>query len=205
MYESSGDAGRQSELGLAGALIVHPATVTAPARAYDAARSEYDVEEPMVLGEITPGLNAAAGAGDPNSFAMYTYDDPIDHFPGGASTLRPTYRFINGQAHPDLPDITAHAGDKILLRYVNAGSEQATMTMLGVDATVVGRDGSLLDTPFGIVAETIPAGSTLDAIVTVPSGASVGDRFPLYDRHLGLVNGTGANAPGGRLRFITVN
>lgn len=209
MYESSGDAGRQSELGLAGALIIRPQTLSSPAQAYDAVRSAYEVEPgsmAMVLGEITPGLNAAAAStAGPGSFDMYVYDDPVDHFPGGASTLRPTYRFINGQSHPDLQTIKAHAGDRVLLRYVNAGSEHAVMTMLGLNGTVVGRDGALLETPFGVTAETIPAGSTLDVIVKVPSGAQVGDTFPIYDRHLALVNGSAGNAPGGRLQFLEVN
>ena len=51
---------------------------------------------------------------------------------------------------------------------------------------------------------TFPAGATADSIVTVPADASSGDQFPIYDRHLALVNGSAANALGGRIRFIKV-
>ena len=118
-----------------------------------------------------------------------------------ASRFKPTYRLINGQAYPQIPSIHASAGDKVLLRYVNAGSEQATTTMLGTDARMIGRGAELLSAPFDFVAETFPAGSTADAIVTVPSS---GGPFAIYDRHLGLINGSPASSPGGRIRFIEV-
>lgn len=201
MYESSGGAGRQAEVGLAGALVVKSLT---PGRAYDSSTTAYDKQAYMVLSEITPALNQAAastcgGQSCLESFNFYDYDsDPR------FSKFKPTYRLINGKAYPQIPSISAAAGDKVLLRYVNAGSEMATTTMLGIDARLVGRSGSLLGAPFDFVAETFPAGSAADAIVTVPSGAASGTKFPIYDRHLGLVNGSPASNPGGRIRYIEV-
>ena len=68
---------------------------------------------------------------------------------------------------------------------------------------MVGRGASPLGTPFDFVAETFPAGSTGDAIVTVPASATSGTKFPIYDRHLELFNGA-ATGLGGRIRFIEV-
>ncbi len=183
-------------MGLAGGLIVRSATA---GRAYDAASTAYDRESMMVLSEIVPGLNNAAAAtcGSQSclgSFEMYDYKTAPTDDPDVARTtnFKPAYRLVNGKAYPQIPSITAAANDRVLLRYVNAGSEQATTTMLGLGGTMVGRGASLLATPFGFVAETFPAGSTGDAIVTVPASASSGDRFPIYDRHLGLFNGAAA-------------
>ncbi len=201
LYESSGGAGRQAEVGLAGALVVKPLT---PGRAYDDASTAYDKQAYMVMSEIVPALNAAAantcGTGSClGSFNFYDYDsDP------NVSRFQPAYRLFNGKAYPQIPSISAAPGDKVLLRYVNAGSEQATTTMLGVDGRLVGRSGSLLSAPFDFVAQTFPAGSAADAIVTVPASAASGSRFPIYDRHLGLVNGSSASGLGGQIRFIEV-
>lgn len=191
LYESSGNAGRQSEVGLAGALIVRGNFV---GQAYDDAdaHSAYTSEHVMVLSEIDLALNAAAAGGTLGAFDMRNW--------------APTYRLINGDVYEDgvTPSMTAAAGDKVLLRYVNAGSEQSTMTMIGLDAQIVATSASLLTAPVGAVATTFPAGATADSIVSVPTGAGSGDKFPIYDRHLALVNGSGGSAPGGRIRFIEV-
>jgi FtsP/CotA-like multicopper oxidase with cupredoxin domain len=187
LYQSSGGAGRQVAMGLYGALVVRPATA---GRAYDTSASAYDVERTLVLSEIDPALNRSA---DPEAFPMLDWN--------------PSYWLINGKAYPDTGTIGAPAGARVLLRYVNAGIEHVTMTMLGVDARMVAKDAYVLDNPFDAVAQTLPAGATADGIVRVPSGAAVGDRFPLYDRGLHLTNGPiGApqHAPGGMLTFIEV-
>jgi FtsP/CotA-like multicopper oxidase with cupredoxin domain len=187
LYASSAGGGRQQAMGLYGALVVHSATA---GQAYDSAAGAFDVEQAVVLSEIDPGLNASA---NPDTYDMLSW--------------HPTYWLINGKAHPDTGTIDVHAGDRLLLRYVNAGLEHVTMTMLGRDTRLVGRDAYPLDSPFSVVAETFAAGSTADGIVTIPSTASPGDRFALYDRQLHLVNGAigaPAHAPGGMLTFVRV-
>lgn len=186
LYQSEGDAGRQSVVGLAGALIVRPLTA---GRAYDDASTAYNTEAVMVLSEIDPALNAATTTpGALASFDMTTY--------------APKYRLINGLAYPNTGTIPATSNSKVLLRYVNAGTEHASMTLLGADATVVGRDGSLLTTPIGVTADTVPSGGTSDEIVQIPAGSS-GKKFAIYDRNLALVNDSAAGL-GGRVRFIQV-
>jgi FtsP/CotA-like multicopper oxidase with cupredoxin domain len=116
---------------------------------------------------------------------------------------------INGKAYPDTTAIGAAAGQRVLLRYLNAGYDNTSMTLLGVHQQVVARDARLLNNPFPANTETIPAGATEDTLVTVPAGSPPSTHgFPLYNRQLHLTNGpqTGSTpAPatgGGMLTFI---
>jgi FtsP/CotA-like multicopper oxidase with cupredoxin domain len=117
----------------------------------------------------------------------------------------PSYWLINGKSYPDTPAISALHGSKLLLRYVNAGIDNHTMTMLGMHATLVGRDGFALAHPFDVVSETIASGQTVDELATVP--ATVGAHLALYNAQLHLSNGAlGAPAHdnGGALTFVDV-
>ena len=94
----------------------------------------------------------------------------------------------------------------MLFRYLNAGVDNNTLTMLGLREQLIARDAYALANPFEVVAETYPSGATVDAAVTVPS-AAVGTRWPLYNRNLRLTNGSfgAANfSPGGMMTFIDV-
>jgi FtsP/CotA-like multicopper oxidase with cupredoxin domain len=183
-YHSPADAGRQAAMGLYGALIVRPATA---GQAYNDASTAYDVEAPLVLSAVDPLFNA-----DPDGFNMHAYNA--------------TYWLINGRSYPDTARITATAGQTVLLRYVNGGFDNSTMTLLGADEVVVGRDAYPLDTASRAVAETIPAGATEDAIVTVPAGSSaLPNGLVLYNRQFHITNGTAAYTnynPGGMMTFI---
>jgi FtsP/CotA-like multicopper oxidase with cupredoxin domain len=189
LYGSGGDGGRQQAMGLYGALIVRPSTT---GRAYESAATAYDVEAPLVLSAVDPALNTAS---DPNAFNMYTY--------------RATYWLINGKAYPDTTGITAAAGQRVLLRYVDAGYDNASMMLLGMHEHVVAKDAWPLTNAYDAIADTIPAGATEDAIVTVPAGGGPsGNGFPLFNRQLHLTNGdqTGQSPSpltgGGMLTFI---
>ena len=66
-----------------------------------------------------------------------------------------------------------------MLRYVNAGYDNTSMSLLGMHQHVIARDAYALNNPFDAVAETIPAGGTEDAIVTHPLHATTQrNRFP---------------------------
>jgi len=187
LYGSGGDGGRQQAMGLYGALLVRPSTA---GRAYESAATAYDVEAPLVLSAVDPAFNNAS---DPNAFNMYTY--------------RATYWLINGKAYPDTSGITAAAGDRVLLRYLNAGYDNTTMMLLGMHEHVVAKDAWPLNNAYDAIADTIPAGATEDAIATVPAGGGP-NGFPLFNRQLHLTNGdqTGQSptpsAGGGMLTFI---
>jgi FtsP/CotA-like multicopper oxidase with cupredoxin domain len=187
LYQAGGGEGRQAAMGLGGALIVNSLT---GGQAYDTATTAYDTQATVVLGAVDPNFNAA-----PDTFDMYSY--------------RATYWLINGKAYPDTAGITATAGQRVLLRYVNAGFDNTSMALLGLHEHVVARDAHLLNNPFDANAETIPAGATEDAIATVPAGAAPSTHgFPLYNRQLHVTNGdqTAPNpvpaTAGGMLTFI---
>jgi FtsP/CotA-like multicopper oxidase with cupredoxin domain len=117
----------------------------------------------------------------------------------------PKYWLINGEAYPATitpTPIQVNAGDRLLIRYVNAGLVHHTMTLLGRHQRAIAKDAYPLTFPFDLVAETIPSGSTADMIVTIPSGAALGTRYALYNRQMRLTNV--AAFPGGMMTFITV-
>jgi FtsP/CotA-like multicopper oxidase with cupredoxin domain len=181
LYQSAANAGRQLAMGLYGALLVRPPV---DGRAYGTADSAFAVERTLVLSAIDPALNA-----DPDGFDMRRW--------------APTYWLINGRSYPDVPEIAAGSGQRLLLRYLNAGFDNTTMALLGTYERVIARDAYLLGNPHDAVAETLPAGQTMDAVVTLPSAG----RFPLYNRQLHLSNGPGKLGdpgfwPGGMMTFI---
>jgi FtsP/CotA-like multicopper oxidase with cupredoxin domain len=185
VYQSGGDAGRQEAMGLYGALVVASNTA---GQAYDAANTAYDVDSnALVLSQVDPNFNA-----NPDSFDLNNY--------------LATYWLINGRAYPDTANISATAGQKVLLRYVNAGYDNTAMMLLGMHQQVVARDGNLLNNPFLADAETIPAGATEDSIAVVPSSAPLSaNGFALFNRNLHVTTGTASDSnysPGGMMTFI---
>lgn len=184
LYQSSGDAGRQTAMGLYGALIVRPPTA---GQAYNDPSTAYTRESVLVLSALDPAFNANPDGADLNDYLA-------------------TYWMINGKSYPGTDPITAAAGDRLLIRYVNAGFDHTTMSLLGTHERVVARDGEPVPAPFDAVSETIPAGATEDAIVTMPGGgAPSANGFALFNRQLHLTNGTLSGptpTPGGMMTFI---
>ena len=194
-YQSTGDAGRQMAMGLAGALVVRPGTEAAAfgsencsGTAGSVYGSGFDGECLLVLGAIDPAFNA-----DPDGFNMHEYDA--------------TYWLINEAAYPDTDTLPAPGGARrLLLRYVNAGFDNTAISLVGVHEQVLAKDAYPLSTPLGTATEILPAGGTEDAIVTVPSfGAPTTNGFPLFNRNLHVTNGSGLTYQplGGMLTFIT--
>jgi FtsP/CotA-like multicopper oxidase with cupredoxin domain len=154
------------------------------------------VEATLVLSQVDLNFNAA-----PDSFDMNNY--------------LATYWLVNGKAHPDTaPGITASVGQRVLLRYLNAGYDNTAMMLLGMHERVLARDARLLNNAFSANTETLPSGGTEDAIATVPATAAPGPNgFPLFNRNLHVTNGPAcvtvnpcvpnpAYTPGGMLIFI---
>jgi FtsP/CotA-like multicopper oxidase with cupredoxin domain len=187
LYQSAGDSGRQEAMGLYGLLVVRP---TALNQAYGASTA-YDQEALLVLSALDPAFNE-----NPTTYDMYAY--------------RATYWLINGLAYPDTTAILGTAGKAVLLRYANAGFDHTTMQLLGLHERVIARDGHPLTTPVDVSAETIPAGATKDAIVTVPPTPAPPSThgFPLYNRQLHVTNGAQLGTSptptsgGGMLTFV---
>jgi FtsP/CotA-like multicopper oxidase with cupredoxin domain len=174
------DAPRQVAMGMFGALVVRPASD--PNHAYDVS-SAFDDEALLVLSEIDPNLN-----NNPAGFDMRDFV--------------PQYRLINGLAYPQTAEISTAAGNRVLLRYINAGIQQHTMGLLGMDQELIARDGSQRPYPQRELTESIGPGRTADAIVTVPALAAPGLKYALYDASL-LLHNNGVGF-GGMLTFLTV-
>lgn len=177
----------QVAMGMFGALIVRPTDTFGapiPNQAYSDPSTAFDQEALLVLSEIDPSLN--------NSPNPATFD---------LRGFTPRYWLINGKAYPDTAEIVASAGDRVLLRYINAGLQHHVMGLLGMDQTLLSNDGSPLKYQHKVVAETIAAGQSIDAIATVPASANPDTRFAVYDTNL-LLHNNGAAGFGGMLTFI---
>jgi FtsP/CotA-like multicopper oxidase with cupredoxin domain len=178
LYETGINTQIQLPMGLYGGLVVRP--LGSPGQAYPDPSTAFDVERVLVLSEIDVDLNAAPGV-----FAPLDWD--------------PEYWLLNGEAYPDTDAIVATPGQRVLLRYLNAGQDHHTMTLLGMRQRVIARDAFQPVVTPDLVAETIASGSAVDAIATVPAS---GSSFPLYSRQLNVTNGPAF--PGGMLTFVTV-
>ena len=196
LYEAGGTAqgSRQVAMGLVGALVVLPASLTgqpagAPTTsAYGGADTAYTDESVALLTDTDPALNNAAGG--PASFDMRGY--------------APKFHLLNGTAFPATSHIAVTAGTTALLRVVNGGIVQHAIGVLGADEKVVATSSRPLAHPYGVAALTVSAGDISDVLVSVP--ASGGPLFPVYDASDRLDNATGAASGvvpfGGALTFL---
>lgn len=110
--------------------------------------------------------------------------------------------------------ITANAGDKVLLRFVNLGYEQHDMTLAGIPMRVVGRDAVYMkgrdgtSTIFTTNDVYIGPGESHDAIFTAPAYQGLDpakgyDTYLLYNRKYASLNNGGMQI-GGQLTEIRV-
>ena len=179
---------REVAMGLAGAVVVRPSTFDAGTpstwtslgaagdngdfnggNAYP--DSSFADEGALVLSEVDPAFAAAPA----------TYD--LRKFNG-------VYRLVNGRVWPYVPGIGAAPGDRVLLRYVNAGVLPHSMGVLNKRESVVAVDAHASDGA-AVVADTLAPGQTEDAVVTLGTGET--GSWPVYDAS-GELNTNGAAA-----------
>lgn len=184
LYEAAPLPGahQQVAMGLFGALIVRPAGT--PGQAYANPASAFDDEALLVLSEIDPALN-----NNPLAFDMRRY--------------QPKYWLINGKAYPDTEPILTAAGNRLLLRYVNAGLQTHTMALLGGYQKFLALGGAELPFYRNLVSEELGPGQSADALVTIPASAPPGMRYPLYEASM-LLHNNGAPGFGGMITFLTI-
>ena len=160
--------------------------------AYGSITTAYDNEAVLVLSDIDPALNNSA---TPAAFDMRNF--------------APKYFLINGKVYPGTDSIPTTAGNTVLLRYVNAGLQPYSMSLLGVRQIAIATDGSPFAFGRSLVAETIAPGQTADMLASVPATAADGSKFALYDANLMLHNNKTNNnltgGFGGMLTFLTVS
>lgn len=202
LYSAGMNPDVQVPMGLYGALIVRPTGFPGvPGRAYggpNSASTAFGTEAVLVLGDIDPRLND-----NPHGFNLANYN--------------PTYWLINGKVYPETAPIPVSPGQTLLLRYVNAGSTNAAMTVVGLRQTVIAKDAFVQPFSTSVASETIAAGQTSDMLVI---GPSVPGRYPLYNRQMHITNGepnltppvpagtdrgtAAPHFPGGMMTFIAV-
>lgn len=189
LYEAglTSNGPRQVAMGLFGTLVIRPSG--SANQAYSGGAT-FDDEAVLVFSEVDTALNNA-----PATFDMHNYS--------------PKYWLINGKAYPQTAEINTTAGNKVLLRYLNAGLQDHSIGALGMHQTVIGVDGKPLPYSYQIVAETLAAGQSLDLIATVPTTAPAGAKYALYNaaNHLdnsGARTASGTIQFGGMMTFLTV-
>lgn len=179
MFQSGTQPELQVEMGLFGALIVRPAM--GDTFAYNHADSAFDEEHLFLFSAMDPYVHFVV---ETSGVAALAATDMLANY-------FPNYWFLNGRAAPDtlapagagapwLPTqpynalVMTHPGDKVLMRYINAGRDPSPFHPHGNHARVIARDGRLLESAPGAGADlshevftidSIP-GQTLDAIWT---------------------------------------
>jgi len=178
---------RQVAMGMYGGLVVRPTGLLNQAYA---SSEVFQKEALLIYSEIDPDFNNA-----PYGFNMQEF--------------KPEFWLINGKSYPETEWIGAAAGETVLLRQANAGLDQKSIGLLGIEQTFIAVDGEPLLHPYSMVAESIGTGQTIDTIVHVPAGAITNTVYPLYESSLHQHNGgtylaNGQLAFGGILSFIGV-
>lgn len=184
----TGNGARQVAMGMYGGLIVRPSAD--PASAYGTAADAFTKEALLIYSEIDPDFN-----NNPSGFNMQDF--------------KPEFWLINGKAYPQTEWIGAAAGETVLLRQANAGLEQKSIGLLGIEQKFIAVDGEPLLHPYTMVAESIGTGQTIDTLVTVPATTVTDMVFPLYESSMHQHNGgsyldSGQLAFGGILSFLGV-
>ena len=191
LYQSGTHPQVQVQMGLYGGLT-HDA---AAGQAY--AGVAYDSQILLLFSEIDPLLHEAVST-------------PGGYGPGApmSSTLdyQPKYFLVNGMPFTvsDAP-LPLPAGQRTLLRFINAGLMTHVPVINGMDMQLVAEDGNLYTWPKKQYSALLPAAKTVDAVLTpqLPAGATSAN-YPLYDRRLYLT--TGAAADGGMFaRMVVAN
>ncbi|GAB3589693.1 hypothetical protein GCM10027446_02790 [Angustibacter peucedani] len=153
VYEAghTGNGTRQVAMGLAGALVVLPSDGTAYGAVSGMPDTSYQDEAVLALSEIDPRLNA-----DPTGFDMRDF--------------APRYRLINGKPFPETDPVATDQGRRVLLRYVNLGSQSHAMSLLGGSQLQVADDGHPKKYAETAVTQNVVPGQTVDTLLTTPSG-----------------------------------
>ena len=145
---------------------------------------------------------------------------PDTILPPGGGTDPGTGDLIPPPGHPELQYqpisslVTCNAGERVLLRFVNLGFVEQTMSLTGLQMRVVGRDATLLrgrngsNLTYMTDSALIGPGESVDAIFTAPNvapppGADYAT-YLLYNRNYVRQNNGGGTGFGGQMTEIRV-
>jgi hypothetical protein len=187
------DAPRQIAMGLVGALIVTPAGCATCAYAAvpyvgEAIVATTDLDLAFAL-DYKSGLH---------QFSMGYFGQSRN--PDGGP--RKVYHVVNGKSFPATTVIDVPAGQKMLLRYVNAGVTDKSMGMLGMRQTLLARNASLYTDSQSLIAPLVGPGETADVELTIPD-VPAGQLYSLMDQGRQMNHGNNFGF-GGALVFLEV-
>ena len=146
-----------------------------PAQAYPGV--PYDNELTLLYSEIDPVLHAAVAAGrygqpvpDPLPIGLTAAD-----YPSSALNYQAQYFLINGKPFQagDPPLATLTAGQRTLLRFLNAGLQTHVPVVNGLYMQMIAEDGNPYPWPANPRQQysvLLPAAKTVDAIITPRPG-----------------------------------
>jgi len=168
-YHSGTQPALQVEMGLLGALIVRPNAADPLHRAYAHAATLFNHEYLFLLTEMDPVIHEQVAA-------QVAAGGPIS---ADTSAWRPVLWFINGRNAPDtvlaanvpwlptqpyncLPRM--HAGEKLLMRVINAGRDLHPLHTHGNNFLMIARDGRMLESAPGAGPDLAASDYTLRAV-----------------------------------------
>lgn len=180
LYESGSSPHKQIQMGMYGVIIIRPADYTVIKTAYGGGTgTEFDVEQIMVLNEVDSQLHFAVSNSTPFDFQQYN----------------PDYWTINGRSYPHTTapndsssqpfssKVTASTGQKVLIRYINAGFQNHNIRLDHLLARIVAVDSvplysNSLDKTYNKNTITIAPGESYDIIAAVNSPG----KYIIYER-----------------------
>lgn len=168
--------------------------------------SDYRADFSLLNGRVYPDTLAPNGPIDPFNPVRDANGDLIS--PSGRPDLK--YQPLSAL-------VTCQPGERVLLRFINLGFREASMTLAGIKMRVVGRDATLMrgrggaDTSYETSTILIGAGESFDTIFTAPafSGGSGSsgqgyDTYMLYNRRLTQVSNLSSGGLGGQSTEVRV-
>lgn len=189
LYHSGSHPALQVQMGLYGAVT----RLSGFGEAYPGV--QFERERTLLFSEIDPDLHDAVAADDYGPGKTVT------------STLKysPQYFLINSVSYTNglLPVFVGRPGDRILLRFINAGLDYRIPTLNNGYFALLSEDGSPLPYPRETYTAMLSPLKTMDALFSVAAEAPP-QTFALYDRRLGLVNATSMDM-GGMLTHLDVS
>jgi len=189
LYQSGTHPAVQVQMGLYGLMKKD----VAANQAYNTPAAAYDTEVVLLVSEIDPVIHGHVAGG--------TYGTPPPLGITSTMNYEPRYFLINGEpftyGSSAIPAGTP--GQKALIRFLNAGLKDRVPVIQDLYLNVLAEDGNLLPYPKNQYSLMLPAGKTMDAVVTLPATPGY---IPVYDRRLGLTNWTAT--AGGQLAYLKV-
>ncbi len=220
LYQSGTHPSVQVQMGLYGPLIVYPDAGHAfgSSGAFTAyGTTPYNTDALLLFSEIDPALHDAIATGHygPNPPII----NPQANWLTSTSGYTPRHFLINGSPFsPTSPVIPAGTlGQTVLLRFLNAGlatkvpTLQDTFNIIQTPPSnlpymiVLAEDGYPVPWLKQQYSVLLPAGKTMDAVITTTptvSTGTTGANIAVYDRRLNLTNSP--LVPGGQLTYLHV-